>query len=139
MPVIEGREKGFRLMQLFWVVVIAAAVYAYLSDHGLVDVLGFAFMAGVLQLCGSFVYRGHVGMLAGYNTMSPEEQDKYDMVKMSSFLGICWVTASFVSYTASVIALYTIGWGAAFALLMILFLAPVFFSVFYVNTKKFKK
>ena len=139
MPVIEGREKGFRLMQLFWMVVAAAAVHAYLSDHGLIEVLSYALTAGILLLCGSFVYRGHVGMLAGYNTMSPEEQNKYDMVKMSSFLGICWVTASFISFTGAVIALYTIGGGAAFAVLMILFLAPVFFSVFYVNTKKFKK
>jgi len=138
MPVIEGRRKGFRLMQLFWVFVAAVAAYAYLTDLGLIYVSIAAFTAGIIQLCGSFVYRGHVGMLAGYNTMSPAEQNKYDMEKMSSFLGICWVTAAFVSFTASVIALYTIG-EVGFAVLLFLLLTPVFFSVFYINAKKFKK
>jgi len=139
MPAIEGRKKGFWLMQLFWAVVIAAIAYAYLSDEGFVYTLIAAFTIGIFQLCGAFVYLGYVGMLAGYNTMSPEEQSKYDMVKMSSFLGIFWVMTAFISFSASFIAMITVGETAAFAVLMILLLAPLFISVFCVNTKKFKK
>jgi hypothetical protein len=135
---IEGRKKGFAVMQSFWIMAIAA-VYAYATEEIGTFLLVLMFMTGILQLIGSFVYLGYTGILAGFNTMTQSEMKKYDMEKVSSFLGISSVSIAFVLFLISFFILTTVGGEEAFAVLFVLFISFVLLLAVYPSAKRFRR
>ena len=136
--IIEGRKKGFIIMQSFWAVAVAVT-YIYIFEEAGTFLLIFMLMTGVQQLIGSFVYLGYTGLLAGFNTMTPDEIGKYNMKKVSSFIGISVVSMAFITFLISFLVLITIGDKEAFSVLFILFFSSTLFCAFYSSAKRFKK
>ena len=135
---IEERKKGFIIMQSFWAMAVAITC-AYIFEEEGTFLLVFMLIIGVQQLIGSFVYLGYTGLLAGFNTMAPDEIGKYNMKKISSFIGISFVLMAFITFLISFLILITVSDKEAFAVLFILFFSSTLFCAFYSSTKRFKK
>ncbi|MGN8646651.1 DUF3784 domain-containing protein [Gracilibacillus sp. HCP3S3_G5_1] len=77
-------------------------------------------------------------LIAGYNTMSPEEQNKYDIVALSKFIGKMMFALSFSMLFWIFSVAYEMNW--LFVLGLVLFIGIVIFILIYVNTgNRFKK
>jgi|GEM_PF-1222279 len=135
---IQERKKGFLLMQSFWILAIIASCVSFLAVGDTMPFIAL-FTAGIIHLIGSFVYLGYTDILAGFNTMSPDEIEKYDMERISAFFGISFVLTSFISFFGSFIVLILAGDREAVGFLITILLVSIFFCSIYVSTDKFKK
>jgi len=88
---------------------------------------------GILQLNGKGAF-----LIAGFNTKSYEEQEKYNITALSKFMGIMmfWLAFSMVFWVLSdlfrVHFLFIVG--------MVLFVCIILFMLIYMNTNnRFKK
>lgn len=90
-------------------------------------ILGFVFLNGR----GSF-------LIAGYNTMSPEEKENYDTVSLCKFMGKMMFTLSFSMLFWILSVAYEVNW--LFELGLVLFIGIIVFMLIYINTgNRFKK
>ncbi|MGM8216604.1 DUF3784 domain-containing protein [Bacillaceae bacterium W0354] len=90
-------------------------------------ILGIVFMNGK----GSF-------LIAGYNTMSQEEKEKYNIVALLKFMGkmMFALSGSMLLWVLSVA--YEMSW--LFVIGLALFIAMIAFMIIYINTgNRFKK
>ena len=94
---------------------------------GLFIGLGIVFINGK----GSF-------LIAGYNTMPPEEKDKYDTIALCKFMGKMMFALSFSMVFWIISEAYDINWLFYFGL--VLFFVIVAFMLIYMNAgNRFKK
>ena len=133
---IEGRRKGALIMGLMWIAV-AAVVMLYLPKED-VDAMMWIWLLSslIVMVCGIVVYLGFYMLIAGVNTMTANERSRYDMDKITSFMGISLVLTSLIFYLAWPLSvLYGF---LMFGVMIALFIAAVLFMVIYLNTKRFK-
>ncbi|HLR67587.1 MAG TPA: DUF3784 domain-containing protein [Virgibacillus sp.] len=97
------------------------------------------FVIGLFIVLGIFLINGKGSFLiAGYNTMSREEKEKYDTVALCKFMGKMMFALSFSMLFWAVSEAYEINWLFYFGL--VLFIAIVVFTLIYINTgNRFKK
>jgi hypothetical protein len=135
---IQGREKGFRLIcSLALAIVILTLVYTVAVEFsGFLFIL--LFMSVLTILLGAVVYLGHVGILAGFNTMSEKELKEFDMDKVTFFVGWGFAMTGLIPFFAALFAMFLIDGGASFAVFFLLFIIMLFFVAFYPASKKFK-
>ena len=135
---IQGREEGFRVMCLLWIVItIIAFFYSWTKGLQLYFILALS-VSSLMILFGALVYLGHIGFLAGFNTMSEKELKEYDMNKVTSFVGISFAATGLVSFFTAFFTLYLFSEPLSFAIFAVVFMAMTFFSAFYPASKKFK-
>jgi hypothetical protein len=97
------------------------------------------FVIGLFVIAGIFLINGKGSFLiAGYNTMSKEEKEKYDTVALCKFMGKVMFSLSFCMLLWVLSEAYKITWLFIFG--FILFIVIVIFMLVYVNTgNRFKK
>lgn len=96
-------------------------------------VIGLFIVLGILLINGKGSF-----LIAGYNTMPPEEKEKYDIVALCKFMGIMMFSLSFSMLFWLLSESYEISWLFSFGL--VLFLGIVVFMLIYINTgNRFKK
>ena len=135
---IENRKKGATVMCASWVaIVIISTIYFILTgfDATLVIVL---LTDTIMVVIGIPVYMGHIGILAGFNTMSEKELAEYNIPKITSFVGIFFVLTALVSFLATFIAFVISGPHDAFAVFFIVFLVMLLFTAIFPSSKRFK-
>ena len=137
-PYIEGRKNGALLMMLIWLTVPAVCVVYFGMYEFDAFILITVLMSAMYILIGAFVYLGYTGMLAGINTMSPEELKKYDLNKISSYTGKVFAVMAYAAFFATLAALMLFGSTAAFAALFIVGLGMPIYLVIRLNGKEFK-
>ncbi|WP_438316753.1 DUF3784 domain-containing protein [Sporosarcina sp. FA9] len=94
---------------------------------GLFVGLGIVFINGK----GSF-------LIAGFNTMPPEEKEKYDTIALCKFMGKMMFALSFSMVFWLLSEVYDINWLFYFGL--VLFFGIIAFTIIYMNAgNKFKK
>ncbi|WP_200416467.1 DUF3784 domain-containing protein [Virgibacillus salexigens] len=99
----------------------------------LMFVIGLFIVLGILLING----KGS-SLIAGYNTMPPEEKEKYDTVALCKFMGKMMFTLSFSMLFWVLSEAYEIG--ALFTFGLVLFIGIIVFMLIYVNTgNRFKK
>jgi len=77
-------------------------------------------------------------LIAGYNTKSPEEKNKYDIVALCKFMGKMMFALSFSMLFWIFSVAYEMNW--LFTLGLVLFIGIVIFTIIYINTgNRFKK
>ncbi|AOV06717.1 DUF3784 domain-containing protein [Sporosarcina ureilytica] len=77
-------------------------------------------------------------LIAGYNTLPPEEKEKYDTVALCKFMGKMMFSLSFCMVLWAVSEAYDVNW--LFYIGLALFIAIVVFMLIYVNTgNRFRK
>ena len=84
-------------------------------------ILGFVFISGKSS-----------NLIAGYNTMSPEEKNKYNTVTPCKFIGKMKFALSFSMLFRILSIAYEVNWPFEFVLVM--FIGIVVFTLIYVNT-----
>ncbi|WP_368655035.1 DUF3784 domain-containing protein [Ornithinibacillus sp. 4-3] len=96
-------------------------------------------MIGVFILIGIVLINGKGSFLiAGYNTMSPEEKEKYDTVSLCKCMGKMMFALSFSMLFWVFSEIYEIDWLFVFG--FVLFIGIVVFMLIYMNTgNRFKK
>src|SRR5690625_141262 len=106
---------------------------------GGIKMIVMMFVIGLFIVLGFFLINGKGSFLiAGYNTMPPEEKEKYDTVALCKFMGKMMFTLSFSMLFWVVSEAYEINWLFYFGL--VLFVGIVVFMLIYVNTRnRFKK
>ncbi|MBU3146100.1 DUF3784 domain-containing protein [Clostridium sp. CF012] len=88
---------------------------------------------GIVLLCGKGAF-----LIAGYNTMTKEEKDKYNSVELSKFMGKIIIVIALIIPCFALGGIYNILWLPVVGLIAILGL--VIFACVYANTKnRFKK
>lgn len=104
-----------------------------------VTIIIMGIMIGVFIILGIVLYSGRGSFLiAGYNTMSKEEKDKYDTVALCKFMGKMMFALSFSMVFWMFSEVFEKDW--LFTIGLILFIGIVVFMMIYVNTKnRFKK
>ncbi|MCL2712869.1 MAG: DUF3784 domain-containing protein [Methanomassiliicoccaceae archaeon] len=134
---IKGRKKGAGMMFLLW---CAAPVtfLAYSIEHEtemffLITLLTSA----LIMAAGIAIYLGHVNLLAGFNTMDPKERAKYNVEKLSSFMGIWLVLMAFVMFFTTFAASVFMSEFAVVIVFTAVITVMTFFAVIYANGKKF--
>lgn len=89
---------------------------------------------GLFIVFGVFLINGKgTFLIAGYNTMPPEEKKKYDKIALSKFMGKMMFALSFSMVLWTISEAYEIDW--LFYVGLVLFIAIVVFIVVYTNTK----
>lgn len=106
------------------------------------NIIAMLIIAGVIALFiifGIFLLNGKgSSLIAGYNTMPPEEKEKYDAVRLTKFMGKMMFVLSFSMLFWIFSIAFEMIW--LFHLGLILFFGIVVFIVIYVNTgDRFKK
>ena len=135
---IEGRKKGAGMMFLIWCtapVSFLAYSAAHATDVFLVAVL---LTSALIMGAGIAVYIGHVDLLAGFNTMDPKERAKYNIEKLSSFMGIWLVLMSFVMFFTAFIASIFMSELAAVMIFTAVIIVMAFFAVIHANGNNFR-
>ncbi len=101
--------------------------------------IGMLLVIGLFIVLGIFFINGKGSFLiAGYNTMPPEEKEKYNTVALCKFMGKMMFALSFSMVFWVISEAYEIDW--LFYVGLVLFIAIVVFMLVYVNTKnRFKK
>jgi len=126
------------LMLLIWLTVPAAAV-VYFEMHGSDMLLVTALlMSAMYILIGAVIYLGYTGILAGINTMSPKQLERYDLNKISSYTGKIFAVMAYSTFFATLAALILFGTAAAFAALFVISLVMPIYLVIRLNGKEFK-
>ena len=135
---IQGRKKGFRLICLLALaVVIITLVYTVAMEFSAFLFI-LLFISVLTILLGAFVYLGHVGILAGFNTMSEKELKEFNMQKVTSFVGIAFAATGLASFFTAFFTLYFFNGGLSFAMFIVVFMVMTLFTAFYPASKKFK-
>ena len=133
----ETRKKKIRMMCALWSIIpVAFCIYALVSDspNGIVALIAVMCICGLLMLMGVFVYLGYTGLLAGFNTMTPDELNRYDMEKVSEFMGLSIIVSTFIAFFSAVAVLMITDNAATASITSILILTVVIlFSAFYVG------
>lgn len=101
--------------------------------------IGMMLVIGLFIVMGIFLINGKGSFLiAGYNTMSPEEKEKYDIVALCKFMGKMMFALSFSMLFWVFSELYEINW--LFIIGLVLFIVIVVIMLVYINTgNRFKK
>lgn len=101
--------------------------------------IGMLFVIGLFIVMGIFLINGKGSFLvAGYNTMSPEEKETYDTVALCKFMGKMMFALSFSMLFWVFSEAYEINW--LFIVGLVLFIAIVVIMLVYINTgNRFKK
>lgn len=96
-------------------------------------------MIGLFMILGIILHSGRGSFLiAGYNTMSKEEKDKYDTVALCKFIGKMMFALSFSMVFWVLSEVFEKGW--LFTIGLILFIVIIVFMMIHVNTgNRFKK
>lgn len=108
-------------------------------EDNLVAILIIASMIALFIVLGIFLLKGKgSSLIAGYNTMPPEEKEKYDVAELTKFMGQMMFALSFsmvfwiLSIAFEMNELFYFG--------LILFIGIVVFMVIYMNTgNRFKR
>ncbi|MGM8214826.1 DUF3784 domain-containing protein [Bacillaceae bacterium W0354] len=97
------------------------------------------FVIGLFIVLGIFLINGKGSFLiAGYNTMPPEEKEKYDTVALCQFMGKMMFALSFSMLFWVVSEAYEINWLLYFGIA--LFIGIIVFMLIYINSgNRFKK
>lgn len=106
------------------------------------NIIAMLIIAGVIALfiiLGMFLLNGKgSSLIAGYNTMSPEEKEKYDIARLTKFMGKMMFALSFSMF----FWIFSIAFemNGLFYTGLILFLGIVVYMIIYINTgDRFKK
>ena len=139
----ETKKKKIRMMCALWGVVPAVfCIYVFAvgspNDGAAALFIAVMFISGIFMAWGAFIYLGHIGLLAGFNTMAPEELEKYDTEKVSAFMGMSLMVAAFALLFSSAVILLTINDVATIAVSFLIIALMVLFSAFYVFGERFK-
>jgi hypothetical protein len=135
---IQGREKGFRIICLLWMTIPITVLIQYLTDGENVAFIIASLAATLVIILGAFVYLGHFGILAGFNTMSEKELKEFDMEKVTSFVGMGFTATGLVPFFAALFVMEFADEGTSFAIFFLLFMIMTLFVAFYPASKKFK-
>src|SRR5699024_7885366 len=96
-------------------------------------------VSALLIILGMFLLNGKgSSLIAGYNTMSPEEKKKYDTARLTTFMGKMMFALSF----SMLFWIFSIAFemNGLFFTGLILFLGIVVYMIIYINTgDRFKK
>ncbi|WP_462419834.1 DUF3784 domain-containing protein [Salinicoccus sp. Marseille-QA3877] len=97
------------------------------------------FVISIFIVLGIFLVNGKGSFLiAGYNTMSAKEKEKYDKTELSKFMGKMMFVLAFSMILWVLSEVYGIDW--LFVAGLILFIFITFFMVVYMNIgQKFRK
>ena len=141
--IIESRRKGALTMGAMWSAVpVSFCAYILMANPSYpgIVVLGMALFTSLIFLpIGVFVYLGRVGILAGFNTMSPSEIKEYNMEKISLFMGISFTLTAFISFFATLVALLLVAdAGTAAGVFLLVIMVMVFSISIYASGKRFK-
>lgn len=140
---IEGRKKRASAMCIVWMsvplVFCSYVVMASPSGDGGIVLAAIMCASALLLAIGAAVYLGFTGLLAGFNTMSPDELEMYDMKKVSLFMGSSFVIMAFVLFFGAFLAYLLSGTGEAIAVFCVTIVAGVIFISVYVSGKRFRK
>ncbi|MDR1404026.1 MAG: DUF3784 domain-containing protein [Candidatus Methanoplasma sp.] len=140
--IIEERKRETLVMCIAWMSVpIVFAVYvvtADLSYNGTVILSLMVCSSCLLMAIGVLVYLGFTGLLAGFNTMSPDELRRYNMKKVSSFMGLAFVILAFVLFFGALPVYSLSGGEGAIAVFFVTLLGGVMFISAYMSGKRFK-
>ncbi len=102
---IKGRGRNALIMSVVWIIVpIITAVYIS-SGHVGNDLIVFMLIGAVFHFFGVILYTGSYENFAGFNTMSKEEIEEYNIERITSFLGISWVLGSYIYFFTLLIGL----------------------------------
>jgi len=135
---IQGREKGSKIICLLAVVIVITAS-AYMIAEGFdTFILIITLVCMLMIFVGAIVYLGHVGILAGFNTMSEKELKEFNMEKVTSFAGWGLVAAGFIPFFTAFFTMILVDEGTSFAVFFLLFVIMILFIAFYPASKKFK-
>lgn|SRR5699024_9264841 len=110
-----------------------------MMEDSMIAMLIIACIIALFVVLGIFLLNGKGSFLiAGYNTMSPEDKEKYDTVRLTKFMGKMMFALSFSMLFWILSIAYERNW--LFSLGLILFFGMVVFMIIYVNTgDRFKK
>jgi len=105
----------------------------------MVSIIVMAFSSILLIVLGIVFISGKgSSLIAGFNTMSPEEKDKYDTVALCKFMGKMMFALSFSMLFWIFSAAYEMDWLLDFG--TALFIGIIAFMLIYDNTgNRFKK
>src|SRR5699024_10144062 len=106
------------------------------------NIIAMLIIAGVIALfiiLGMFLLNGKgSSLIAGYNTMSPEEKEKYDIARLTKFMGKMMFALSFSMFFWILSIAFEMN--GLFYTGLILFLGIVVYMIIYINTgDRFKK
>ena len=85
-------------MGLLWAVVMAAALFFFDLGADGTYLLICLFTSMFMLVLGLVVYMGGAMLLAGYNTMSKEQQAKYNIDEITSFMGMFMTIISIIAF-----------------------------------------
>lgn len=136
---IKGRGRNALIMSIVWVIVpVITAVYISLGYAGN-DLIVLVLVGVLFHFFGVILYTGSYENFAGFNTMSKEEIEEYDIEKITSFLGISWVLGSYIYFFTLLIGLSMFSKLTAIMVSIILLVVIVISSSVYSGVgKRFK-
>ena len=85
-------------MGLLWAVVMVAVLYFFDFDLDRSYYLICLFTSMFMLVLGLVVYMGGAMLLAGYNTMSKEQQARYNIDEITSFMGMFMTIISIIAF-----------------------------------------
>lgn len=132
---IEGRGKKAAIISLVWMIVpliVAIGINESLLDETWIIL---TIVCCIPHFLGAIIYTGSYEAFAGFNTSNEEELKEYDLVKMTSFLGLSWIAASYLFFAILLVGsiaswpiLYTL-LGSILVLIVILTISGIYAGV----------
>ena len=135
---IESRKRGAIALCATWIIIpLASLLFFSSSDIFLLVLIGG--ISAFLHMFGILAYLGYYEGFAGFNMVSEEELEEYDMEKMTAFMGISFFLTGHLMFFAAMLAELN-GGTMMFILAIILVVAVlVVSSVYMAISKRFRK
>ena len=98
---IEERWKGALALSLLWVALMAVTLF-FFDLVPKVSWLLTLFIPLLIMVFGLIIYLGGYVLITGVNTMTKEERSRYDMNKITSFMGIFLILLSYIGFLMTI-------------------------------------